>query len=287
MLILFPKPSYFASSFSIIIEMIPKIPLENLQLSRMICGTNQFVGITHRNNPLDNLAHAIRFRSPEIVAKYLIYLVQNHGVNCCLSSPRDKLYAAIKITENETGEKFHWLCSPSHRLTAKGLPPDIWKQIDWCVDHEVSVCLPHRDYTDNAIDKQKLIIGGNSPNNPPYPELSAYIRDKGMIPGLSSHFIETIDAVEKNSYDAPVIIQPLNKIGFESDTSPEKLITKIRSTKLQIINIKPMAAGRISHLEALPWNLQKIKPNDFLAVGFGKYQFCVEDAKMIDQLMNQ
>jgi hypothetical protein len=107
-----------------------------------------------------------------------------------------------------------------------------------------------------------------------------------MIPGLSSHYIETIDAVEKNNYDAPLIIQPLNKIGFESDCRPELLIKKIQSTKLQILNIKPMAAGRITPGEAFSWNLKQIKPNDFLAVGFGKYQYCVQDAKLIDQLMN-
>ncbi len=264
--------------------MIPKIALENLQLSRMICGTNQFVGITHRSNLLDNLAHLVRFRNAQIVAKFFIYLQQNHGVNACISSPRDKIFEAIKITEKETGERFYWICSPSRRLTAKNIQPDVKAQIKWCADHDVSVCIPHRDYTDSAIDKINL---GNAPEFPPYPELSALIRDLGMIPGLSTHFFETIEAVEKQNYDAKVIVQPLNKIGFESNTTPENLIEKIQSTKLQIINIKPMAAGRISHKEALPWNLSNIKKNDFLAVGFGKFKYCVEDAQIIDEFLNR
>ncbi len=267
--------------------MIPKISLENLQLSRMICGTNQFVGITHRWNPLDNFAHVVRFRNAKIVSKFFIYLLQNHGVNACISSPRDKIYEAIKITEKETGQRFYWICSPSRRQTAKDIPPDVKAQIKWCADHGVAVCIPHRDYTDHAIDKTNLVIGGNVPDFPPYPELSALIRDLGMIPGLSTHFIESIEAVEIQKYDAKVIVQPLNKLGFESDTAPETLISKIQSTKLQIINIKPMAAGRIPHKEALPWNLSKIKKNDFLAVGFGKFKYCVEDAKIIDDLMNK
>ena len=267
--------------------MIPKVALENLNISRMICGTNQFVGITHRANPLDNLAHLIRFRNANIVAKFFIYLQQNHGVNACISSPREKIYEAIKITEKETGERFYWICSPSRRMTAKGLKPDVKFQIKWCAEHDVAVCIPHRDYTDHAIDKSNLTIGGNHPQFPPYPELAELIRDLGMIPGLSTHFIESIEAVEKQKYDAKVIVQPLNKIGFESDTSPENLVQKIQSTQLQIINIKPMAAGRISHTEALPWNLSKIKKNDFLAVGFGHFKYCVEDAKMIDDFINQ
>jgi len=268
-------------------KMIPKIALEKLQLSRMVCGTNQFVGITHRNNPLDMLMHKIRFRNAQIVAKFFIYLIQNHGINCCVSSPRDMLYDAINIAEKETGTRFYWLCSPSRRLTAKGLLPDVKSQIQWCADHNVAVCLPHRDYTDNALDKSTLLIGGSQPEYPPYPELAALIRDKNMIPGLSTHDGESIEAVEKHKYDAPLIIQPLNKIGFESNISPDLLIKKIQSTKLQILNIKPMAAGRISPKEALPWNLSKIKPNDFLAVGFGTFKYCMEDAQMVDELMNK
>jgi hypothetical protein len=266
--------------------MIPKINLENLKLSKIVCGTNQFVGITHRKNPIDIWMHIRRFKEASTVAKCMIYLVQNHGVNCCVSSPRDKLYEAIQMTMKETGEKFYWLCTPSRRGTVADLESDVYKQIDWCADHEVAVCMPHRDYTDNALDKKKLIIGGNAKDLPPYPEISAYIRDKGMIPGLSTHYIESIEAVEKNKYDAPLIIQPLNKIGFESDTDPETLTKKIQSTKIQILSIKPMAAGRIKHTEALPWVLQRIKPNDFLAVGHGKYEYVVENGKLVDSLLN-
>lgn len=266
--------------------MIPKVNLENLKLSKVVCGTNQFMGITHRGNPIDIYFHMRRFKEASTVAKYMIYLVQNHGVNCCVSSPRDKIYEAMQITMKETGEKMYWLCTPSRRGTAKDLLSDVFNQIDWCVDHEVAVCMPHRDYTDHALDKQKLVIGGNAKDLPPYPDVAAYIRDKGMIPGLSTHYIETIEAVEKNKYDAPLIIQPLNKIGFESDTDPETLTKKIQSTKIQILAIKPMAAGRIKPDIGIPWALERIKPNDFIAVGHGKYKFIVENGIMLDKLLN-
>jgi len=108
--------------------MIPKISIENLELSKIICGTNQFVGITHRANPIDMLIHLRRFKDPKTVAKFMIHLLQEHGVNCCISSPREKIFNALKITENETGEKYHWICSPSERKTVKNLASDILKQ---------------------------------------------------------------------------------------------------------------------------------------------------------------
>ena len=266
--------------------MIPRISLENLKLSKIVCGTNPFVGITHRNNPFDILSHLRRFKQPETIAKFMIHLLQEHGINCCVSSPRDKIYQATKIVEKETGEKYHWICTPSRRKTVKNLAGDIFKQIDWCRDKGVFVCMPHRNYTDNAIDKKNLVIGGNKTELPPYPEISAYIRDKGMIPGLSSHNIETIQAVEKNKYDAALIIQPLNKRGFQSDADPEYLTQMIQNTKIQILNIKPMAAGRIDPRKALSFCLKSIKKNDFLAVGFSKYEQCVEDGKIIEEILN-
>ena len=184
--------------------------------------------------------------------------------------------------ERETGEKYHWLCTPSRRKTAKNIAPDIIKQIDWCAEKEVSVCIPHRSYTDKAIDKKKFTIGGAASRFAPYPEISAYIRDKGMIPGLSSHYIETIKAVEKNKYDAPLIVQPLNMLGFQSNTEPQRLINAIKNTKIHIINIKPMAAGRIKPKHGLEFCLKNIKNDDFLAVGFGKFEYCVEDGEILE-----
>ena len=180
--------------------MIPKISLENLKLSKIVCGTNQFVGITHRPNPIEILAHLRRFKFAETVAKFMLHLFYEHGINCCISSPRDKIYKAIKLVEKETGEKYHWICSPSRRKTAKEVIRDVYQQIDWCVEREVSVCLMQRGYSDKAIDKENLILGGNSPKYPPYPDLSAYIRDKGMIPGITTHFHEVLLSIEKNNY---------------------------------------------------------------------------------------
>ncbi len=282
--------------------MYPKVNVEGIELSKIVCGTNQFVAITHRINPLDMLAHLIRFRDVRTISKFMVYMYKNYGVNSCVSSPRQKLFDAIKMTEKKIGDNFHWICTPSVRATVKGVERDIFKQIDWCADHDVTFCGPHRMYTDNAIDYEKLTIGGLKKEDIgptmfkggvipeealqkvlsiPYPEIAEYIRDKGMIPMISSHYIEVLEAVDKNNYDAALIIQPLNKKGYQSDTTPEKLIEKIQSTSQRILNIKPMAAGRIKPQEGLEVCLKNIKEDDLLAVGFGKYKYMVEDGKIL------
>ncbi|MHA1680334.1 MAG: hypothetical protein ACTSUE_04960 [Promethearchaeota archaeon] len=287
--------------------MFKKIKLENIELSKIVCGTNQFIGIIHRPNPIDIRRHKKRFKDAEAVADFMIPLVQELGVNCCVSSPRQKIYDAIKITEEETGEKFHWICTPSIRKTVGDLEGDLFKQIEWCADHGVSVCGPHRIYTDLSIDKEKLVIGGTdfigigpvkfkskifpvkSIKNLcaiPFPEISAKIRDSGMIPLLSTHYIESIKAVEKQEYDAPLVIQPLNKKGYMSNAKPDALIEAIRSTKVKILNIKPMAAGRIKPRAALEYCLENIKRDDLLAVGFGKKEYLREDIEILKDLQS-
>ncbi len=273
--------------------MIPKVRLENLEMPRMLCGTNQFVGISHvyggfyrirdpgliHRSPLSTFYYMHKFKDIKKVVEIMLFLAQEHGVDACISSPRDSVYAAIQAVKKETGRPYHWICTPSTRLTAKGIQPDISKQIQWCADHEVSVCAPHRDYTDKALDKVAFTIEG-------YPEIAARVRDLKMIPGLSTHCIGTIKAVDDNKYDAPVIIHPHNKIGFESDGEPDTISRRIKETRLQVINIKPMAAGRIRPRDGLEWCLQRIKPVDFLAVGFGDIKFAREDVDIVEELMN-
>jgi hypothetical protein len=275
------------------IKMIPKTKLEHLVLPRMLCGTNQFVGISHvygafyrvkdpgliHRSPLSTFYYMHKFKDVNKIVETMMFLASEHGVNACISSPRDSIHDAIQQVRKETGAPYHWICTPSTRLTARNLPPDIWKQIQWCADHEVSVCAPHRDYTDKALDKNAFTIEG-------YPDIAARIRDLKMVPGLSTHHVETIKAVEDNNYDAPVIVQPHNKIGFESDTDPATLTRRIQETKLQVINIKPMAAGRIKPREGLEWCLKRIKPVDFLAVGFGDIKFAREDVEIVESIIN-
>jgi len=242
--------------------MIPTISLENLKISKYVCGTNNFVGINHRLDLIYAPYYFFKFRKIERITEILGYLAEQ-GVNAIISSPRIRIYDAIQSVQKEKGVKIHWICSPSTRKTVKGLEMDIDKQIDWCADHEVSVCMPHRNYTDFALDTKTMTIKGLKP-------IIAHIRDRGMIPGLSCHFHKVVEAVEKNKYDIKLIVQPYNQIGYMSDTDPSTLAGIIRKTKISILNIKPLAAGRLDPKLALPFCLKSIKKNDFISIGTPK-----------------
>ena len=242
--------------------MIPSIPLENLKISKYICGTNNFVGINHRLDFIYTPYYLMKFRKIERITEIIQFLVKQ-GVNAIISSPRVKIYEAIQLVQKETGVKIHWICSPSTRKTVKGLEMNMQKQIDWCANHEVSVCIPHRNYTDFALDQDKMIIKGLNP-------IIEQIRDRNMVPGLSCHFHKVVEAVEKNNYDIKLIVQPYNQIGFMSDTDTHNLGKIIKETNISILNIKPLAAGRLDPQLALPFCLKSIKKHDFISIGTPK-----------------
>ena len=257
--------------------MIPSIPLENIKLSKVVCGTNNFVGINHRLDFIYAPYFWHKFRKMERITEILSFFVEK-GVNAIISSPRVRIYDAIQSVQNELGVKIHWICSPSTRKTVKGLERDIHKQIDWCAEHKASVCIPHRNYTDFALDKDKLIIKGLEP-------IIEHIRDKEMIPGLSCHFHKVIEAVERNNYDVQLIVQPLNQLGYISDTDPNSLVQLIQNTKISILNIKPLAAGRLNPRIAIPFCLNSIKRTDFISIGVNKLSQAKENITIFEELL--
>jgi hypothetical protein len=261
--------------------MIPTIKLENLELCRFICGSNPFVGISHFTESRD-MFYRNYFSKPETIAEIMSYLFEEFGVNAIVSSPRDDLYTAIQIVEKEFGEKYHWLCTPGYmRGSAKGLgKAGIFEQIDWCTDHNVSVCLPHRSYTDKFIRPAEHKIEQ-------MPEICAYIRDHNMIPGLSTHYYETIQICKKQKYDVKLIIQPFNTLGFMSNIEVNTLRKSILGTDIQILNIKPLAAGRILPEVGLNFCYNNIKPNDFVTCGFSCMEDADYDAQIVENLLTK
>jgi hypothetical protein len=259
--------------------MIPKVSLENLSISRLICGTNPFVGISHFTESHDLFFKEL-FQDQQKIAEIMLYMAQEFGVNACISSPRDEIVKAIAYCEKETGQPYYWICTPSQRKTTPNIKEALQDQIQWCADHHVAVCMPHRSYTDAYIDVSKQEIRD-------LPEITALIRDLHMIPGLSTHYHETLQICAMRKYDVKLMTQPLNPDGFMCTIEANDLASKIRGSRIQIINIKPLAAGRIMPEVGLTFSYSSIKPNDFVTVGACCVQDADYDCQIVERLLNK
>ncbi|MHA1733294.1 MAG: hypothetical protein ACTSU5_15210 [Promethearchaeota archaeon] len=242
----------------------PKVKLEKLEISKIVCGTNPFLGISHFTVSRDLFLK--EYFTADRVVEIMSYLQEEFGVNAVISSPRDEIAQAIEKVEEETGERYQWLCTPSNsRVTARGLERDLHQQIQWCADNGVAVCMPHRSYTDQHMVVAEGRIDGIE-------DYLAQIRDLGMVPGLSTHYYETLKIVKKRDYDVSLVVQPVNTLGFQSNIEVNTLANIIRSFDRQVIAIKPFAAGRLLPEVGLNFTLNNIKENDLVAMGVDNIQ---------------
>ena len=77
------------------------------------------------------------------------------------------------------------------------------------------------------------------------------IRDRGMLPGLSTHMPETITYADASDLDVDTYIAIYNAAGFLMHLEADWVHRIIWSAKHPVITIKPMAAGRLLPLVGL------------------------------------
>lgn len=71
------------------------------------------------------------------------------------------------------------------------------------------------------------------------------IRERGMIPGLSTHMPEAVILADKTGADVETYIQLYNPIGFLMLVEVDWIMRVIRNVKKPVMTIKPLAAGKL------------------------------------------
>jgi len=233
----------------------PQTSIGGVQVSRLLCGSNVFFGFSHFSAARDKWLQ--KHFTVERIADVLTGCLEQ-GVNGIVSGPQPRLHEAIKIAEQRTGREMVWVCTPG--AGGEACTGQIEEDIDWCARHDVKVCMPHPVWTD-----ARLIISQNRIDQGP--ETLACIRQHGMVPGFSTHRIETVIVSDKQGYDAEVYIQLYNALGFLLPVETDWAARIINDTPKPIIAIKPLAAGRLIPPTGLHFSFGTIKPIDMVCIG--------------------
>ena len=251
---------------------LPKTKIGDIEISRMIIGSNTFHGFSHFSHAKDNwlkqyFTHDKKYE--------LIEACANLGMNAVLSGTNDEFYEILQEIERNTGHHIVWICTPGGRV-AKDLEPGI----KWCADHGVEICMPHQMFTDNnMIPAQNRIEGAE--------EVLALIRSQGMNTGWSTHRPEAIVVSDAAGYDIDAYIQPYNSIGFLCSVETDWVGQVIRRTPKPVICIKPLGAGRIMPPTGLGFVYNSIKPIDTVCIGMMGPQEAEEDARIALSIMEK
>jgi hypothetical protein len=237
----------------------PRTRIENLSVSRLLIGTNWFLGWSHTTAAADRY---IQTRVTEQDAADIIEVFLRAGADTIVGfAHHPKMMAAIKRAEDKVGRKVIIMSTPG--LDLAGTPEaeaNNARLFDEEAQMGVAICMPHQSTTDALCCRLTRTIR----------HMDTYcrmIRQRGMIPGLSTHMPEVPVYADQTNLDVGTYIQIYNAAGFLMQIEVEWVQRVIQGLKKPVVTIKPMAAGRLTPLVGLSYAWATIRDIDMVAVG--------------------
>lgn len=238
----------------------PRTKIENLSVPRLIVGTNWFLGYSHTSAAKDNFIK--EYQTRERLAD-LLEVFFKAGVNSVygIRPDAEHLTNAIKDAEDRAGCKCVRFGIPSFDLSGTEEAKD--ENLKTMDDYKAIGCdvlLPHQDTTDRLVDKRTRSIHDMDFFIPA-------IREREMIPGLSTHMPETPIYADEMGLDVGTYIQIYNAAGFLMQIEVDWVHRMIWNRSKPVLTIKPLAAGRLHPLVGLAFNWATLRDTDMVCIG--------------------
>ncbi len=236
----------------------PRTMVGGVSLPRLIVGTNWFLGYSHTSHAKDSFIKELqsRERIAEVLAVFL-----THGVDALMAPLSPHLEEAIRAAEERTGRRMIRILTPSFNVTPGGAPDNEPQAVfDRTKELGATFCLPHQSVTDALVDRMHGVIR----------DIDAYtemIRERGMIPGLSTHMPETVTFADRTGADVETYIQIYNAAGFLMQVEADWVMRIIRDAKKPVMTIKPLAAGSLLPVVGLAFVWNTIRDQDMVTIG--------------------
>ncbi len=242
----------------------PRTTVGGVSLSRMIIGTNWFLGFSHTSVAKDNFIKE-NIRQRKAIADILEVFFKA-GIDTVMGLiDVEPLAEAIREAEDRTGIKAIVVSTPlfpiDNTVAAQGLDP---RKADAILDTQVKFgarfCFPHQSTTDALVDRCTREIRHITP-------LIKKIRERGMIPGLSTHMPESIVYADETNIDIETYIALYNSMGFLMQVEVDWIASIIRNAHKPVMTIKPLAAGQLRPFQGLNFVWNTIRPQDMVTIG--------------------
>jgi len=239
--------------------MFPRTQIENLSVSRLMIGTNWFLGFSHTSKAQDRM---IRETVDAKRVADILEVAMNAGVDTLYGMrPEPKLIEGVAEAEQRTGRKCILISIPSFPTVGDAASlGEVERIVDEYAALGVSICMPHQATTDAFVNHRTRSLAGIEP-------ILAAIRARGMLPGLSTHMPETPIYADNTGLDVATYIQIYNAAGFLMQIEVDWVQRMIWNAKKPVITIKPLAAGRLPPLVGLAFSWATLRPIDMVCVG--------------------
>jgi hypothetical protein len=236
----------------------PRTLVGGVSLPRLIIGTNWFLGYSHTSLAKDRFIKDYQTR--ERIASILnVFLEQD--IDAVMGPLHPHLEESIRDAEQSSGRRIIRIYTPIFDLepgtNSAGSPE---KVLDQCAAYNATFCMPHQCVTDALLDRRAGVVR----------DLDLYtrmIRERGMIPGLSTHMPETVIYADKMNADVESYIQIYNSAGFLMQVEADWVMRVISEAKKPVMTIKPLAAGKILPVVGLAFVWSTIRDQDMVTIG--------------------
>lgn len=245
-------------------DVFPRTMVGGVSLPRLIIGSNWLLGYSHTSAAKDKFIKSYQTRA-NLVSILKTFL--SYGVDAVMGPPNPQLIEALDEAEQQTGQRIIRILTPgfniwSEQMGASAILADLpaEKALDICKKMGATFCLPHQMVTDALLDKRSKTIR----------DLDIYtrmIRERGMIPGLSTHVPETVKYADATHADVETYIQIYNAIGFLMQLEVDWVMRVIRDAQKPVMTIKPLAAGRLLPPVGLAFVWSTIREQDMVTIG--------------------
>ena len=245
--------------------MFPRTTVGGVSVSRMIVGTNWFLGYSHATNAKDTLIKEYvrdnRKRMADIIEVFF-----KAGVDTVMGLiDVPPLADAIKDAEDRTGVNGIIVTTPGLPYTAEtaagGFDLGAVEQIvEKHAGFGSAFFLPHTSVTDVMVDRCTRQVRHMAP-------VCKLVRQYKMIPGLSTHLPESIIFADETGLDVETYISIYNSMGFLMQLEVDWTAQIIAKARKPVMTIKPMAAGQLRPFQALNFVWSTLRPQDMVTVG--------------------
>jgi len=239
-------------------EEFSKTVVGGVELSRMIVGTNWFLGYSHTSKAKDRFIKSYQTR--ENVADILTVFLES-GINAVMGMPVPLLRDAIQDAQDRTGRRAYLILTPHFNILPGGpaeMEPE--RVFDTCKELGATFCFPHQCVTDALVDRMHGVIRDLD-------RYTAMIRERGMIPGLSTHMPESVVIADKTGADVETYIQIYNAAGFLMQVEADWVMRIIQNAAKPVMTIKPLAAGKLLPVVGLAFVWSTLRDQDMVTIG--------------------
>jgi hypothetical protein len=236
----------------------PRTVVGGVSMPRLLIGTNWFLGYSHTSAAKDRFIKSYQTR--DRIADILTVFFER-GVNAIMGMPVPILRDAIEMAQDRTGIEAILILTPHFNILPGGpAESEPAKVFDECKALGATFCFPHQCVTDRLVDRMHEEIRDLD-------RYSAMIREREMIPGLSTHMPESVILADKTGADIETYIQIYNAIGFLMQVEVDWIMRVIRKAKKPVMTIKPLAAGRLLPPVGLAFVWSTLRDQDMVTIG--------------------